>query len=90
MKIKTAHPKLYFDGNAQLAERSFALVQGALDDLLALGLTPDLAVGTRFAFVQEDTGPAGGPDALLFNGTITHSPALGGNPPVFSGQQKWS
>ena len=77
MKIKTAHPQLYFDANAQLAERSFALVQGTLDDLLALGLTPASALGTRFTFVQKDTGPAGEPDALFFNGTIAHSPALG-------------
>lgn len=77
MKIRTAHPQLYFDGNAQVAERSFILVQGALDDLLALGLTPESALGMRFTFVQEDTGPAGEPDALLFNGTIAHSPLLG-------------
>jgi hypothetical protein len=77
MKIKTAHTQLYFDGNAQLAERAFALVQGTLDDLRAIGLSPQSALGARFTFVQEDEGPAGEPDALLFNGTIAHSPGLG-------------
>lgn len=77
MKIKTAHPQLYFDGNAQLAERAFALVQGTLDDLRTIGLTPESALGVCFTFIQEDEGPAGEPDALLFDGTIAHSPSLG-------------
>lgn len=77
MKIKTAHRRLYFDANARLAERSFALVQGMLDDLHALGLAPQSALGMRFTFVQEDVGPSGEPDALLFNGTIARSPVLG-------------
>ena len=77
MQIKTAYPRLYFDGNSQLAERSFALVQGTLDGLRALGQTPDSALDSRFTFVQEEFGPSGQWDALLFNGTIAHSPALG-------------
>lgn len=77
MQIKTAHPRIYFDGNSQLAERSFALVQGTLDDLRALGQTPESALGSRFTFVQEELGPSGESDALLFNGTIAHSSALG-------------
>lgn len=77
MQIKTAYPRLYFDGNSQLAERSFALVQGTLDDLRALGQTPDSALGLRFTFVQEELGPSGQWDALLFNGTIAYSSALG-------------
>lgn len=77
MKIRTAHPRLYFDANSELASRSFALVRGTLDDLQALGLTPEQALGARFTFVQEDTGLNGEPDALLFDGTIAHSEALG-------------
>ena len=77
MKIRTAHPRLYFDANAELASRSFALVRGTLDDLQALGLTPEQALGARFSFVQEDAGVNGEPDALLFDGTIAHSAALG-------------
>lgn len=77
MQIKTAHPRLYFDDNSQLAERSFALVQGTLDDLRALGKTPESALGSRFTFVQEELGPSGQRDALLVNGTIAHSSALG-------------
>jgi hypothetical protein len=77
MDIDTAHPRLYFDCNAHLAERSYALVQGTLEDLRAYGLTPEDAVGRRFTFVQGDEGPNGEPDALMFNGTIAHSPALG-------------
>lgn len=77
MHIKTAHPRLYFDGNSQVAESSFALVQGTLDDLRALGQTPESALGSRFTFVQEKFGPSGQWDALLFNGTIAHSSALG-------------
>jgi hypothetical protein len=77
MQITTAHPRLYFDGNSQLAERSFALVQGTLDDLRALGQTPESALGSRFTFVQEEVGPSGQWDALLFNGTIAHSSSLG-------------
>jgi hypothetical protein len=77
MKIKSHHPRLYFDCNSQLAEGSFALVQGTLDDLQALGLTPETAVGMRFTFVQEETGPSGDPDALLCNGTIAYTPSMG-------------
>ncbi|MBN8738795.1 MAG: hypothetical protein BGP24_12740 [Lysobacterales bacterium 69-70] len=77
MKIRTAHPRLYFDANAEWASRSFALVRGTLDDLQALGLTPEQALGTRFTFVQEDVGVNGEPDALLFDGTIAYSEALG-------------
>ena len=77
MQITTAHPRLYFDGNSQLTESSFMVVQGTLDDIGALGFTLDSALGMRFTFVQEDEGPAGEPDALLFNGTIAHSPVLG-------------
>ena len=71
------HPRIYFDCNAQLAERSYALVRGTLEDLCALGLTPEAAMGLRFTFAQEDTGPNGDPDALIFNGTIAHSASLG-------------
>ena len=77
MDINTAHPRIYFDGNACLAERSYALVQGALEDLRKLGLTPAAAMGSRFTFVQEDESPDGEADALIFNGTIAHSAALG-------------
>jgi hypothetical protein len=77
MQIKTDHPRIYFDCNSELAEGSFALVRGMLEDLQALGLTPDTAEGSRFTFVQEDVGPKGHPDALIFNGTIAHSAALG-------------
>jgi hypothetical protein len=77
MNIKTAHPRLYFDGNSQLAERSFSLVQGALDDLKALGETLHSALGSRFTFVQEEIGPSGEWDALVFNGTIAYSSTLG-------------
>ncbi|UHQ23981.1 hypothetical protein LVB77_04495 [Lysobacter sp. 5GHs7-4] len=77
MQIKTAHPRLYFDGNSQLAEHFFALVQGMLDGLRALGQTPESALGSRFTFVQEEIGPSGKSDALLFNGTIAHTSAFG-------------
>jgi len=77
MRIDTEHPRLYFDCNAHLAERSYALVQGTLEDLRGSGLTPEAAMGSRFAFAQEDAGENGEPDALLFNGTIAHNPAFG-------------
>ena len=77
MKIKTDHPRLYFDGNSHLAERSYALVNGARQDLEALGLTPESALGMSFTFVQEEIGPTGEWDALLFNGTIELNPTLG-------------
>ena len=77
MGIDLAYPRIYFDCNAQIGERDFALVQGTLNDLRLLGLTPETATGTRFTFVQEDAGTNDEPDALLFNGTIAHSAALG-------------
>lgn len=77
MKIKTAHPRLYFDGNSALEERSFAIVQGMLEDLHNLGLTPSSALGSHFTFVQEDIGPAGNADALFFTGTIAFGQQLG-------------
>lgn len=70
MKIKTDHPRLYFDANTHLAERSYELVHGAVKDLEALGLTPDSALGMPFIFVQEEIGPIGEWDALLFNPTL--------------------
>jgi len=77
MQIKTAHPRIYFDCNSALAESSFGLVRGMLEDLQALGLTPETAEGSRFTFVQEDVGPTGQPDALIFNGAIARSATLG-------------
>ncbi|MFL6586668.1 MAG: hypothetical protein ACJ8GV_07245 [Luteimonas sp.] len=71
------HPRIYFDGNAQLADLAYMLVRGALDDLRALGFTPEMAIGLRFSFVQEDVGHSGNADALTFNGTIAHSDSLG-------------
>ncbi len=77
MKIRTAHPRLHFDANSGLAPRSFALVRGTLDDLCDLGLMPELALGSRFTFVQEDVGENGEPDALLFDGIIAWNVTLG-------------
>ncbi|NYZ63427.1 hypothetical protein [Luteimonas deserti] len=77
MDICTPHPRLYFDANSQLAERSYALVQGTLDDLAALGLDPAAACGLRFTFVQEELRESEELDALMFNGTISHSPSFG-------------
>lgn len=74
--IKAAHPRLYFDGNSQLAERSFALVQGPLDDLKALGEAAHSALGSRFTFVQEEFGPSGEWDAIMLNGTIAYSSTM--------------
>jgi hypothetical protein len=89
MKIKSRHPRLYFDCNSQLAERSFALVQGTLDELQALKLTPESALGMRFTFVQEETGPSGGPDALVCDGTIACTPSLGHFALADPGGVKW-
>jgi hypothetical protein len=89
MNVKTPHPRLYFDCNSQLAERSFALVRGTLDDLQALGLTPELALGMRFTFVQEDAGPSGDPDALFCNGIIAYTPSLGHFALADPGGIKW-
>jgi len=76
MEIPTRYPRIYFDGNCALADNVFGLVQGAIDDLRALGLTPETALGSPFTFVQEDVGPNDEPDALIFNGTIALSPTL--------------
>ncbi len=77
MEVTTKHPRLYFDGNCALAKNAFGLVRGTIADLKALGLTPQMALGSRFTFVQEDVGPSGKPDALVFNGTIAHPSTLG-------------
>lgn len=78
MDIRTRYPRLYFDANAQMERRAFAVVQGTLDDLRALGYTPNTAVGVRFTFVQEDEDENGEPDALIFHGTIVRSVRPGG------------
>lgn len=83
------HPRIYFDGNSQLADRSYALVQGALDDLRSLGLSPETVRGMRLSFVQEDVGPDGEPDALIFNGTTAHSSTLGHVVPADPGGARW-
>lgn len=89
MDICTPHPRLYFDANSQLAERSCALVQGTLDDLAALGLDPAAACGLRFTFVQEELGDSDELDALVFNGRISHSPSLGHFALADAGGAQW-
>lgn len=64
-------PEIYFDGNARMTERGYALVRGSLEDLAKLGLSPANAVGMRFTFVMHDD------DDLMFNGIVVHDPKWG-------------
>ena len=57
--------------------RGYLPTNGTLDDLAALGLTLEDAVGRRFVFVSADVDEHGNPDDIVANGMVVRDPEFG-------------
>jgi len=69
--MKQAPREIFVDLNARMTDNGFALTNGSITDLAALGLTPEQAVGMTFLFNGGDDTPEGSdPVEVVFDGTI--------------------
>ena len=63
--------EIFIDLNARMTGNGFALTNGSIADLAALGLTPAQAVGMEFVFNGgDDTVEDGDSVEILFEGII--------------------
>lgn len=69
--MKRPPREIFVDLNARMTDNGFALANGSITDLAALGLTPEQAIGMSFLFNGGDDTPEGGdPVEIVFDGTI--------------------
>lgn len=69
--MKGRLPEVFCDLNARMTENGYLLTSGSLADLVALGLSPEQAVGMQFTFNGgDDADEEGHPAEILFEGAI--------------------
>lgn len=76
-RTKSSDPEIFCDFNAAVTERGFRPTNGTFQDLSAIGLTLEDAVGRRFVFVSGDADEHGNPDDIMCNGTIIRDAQFG-------------
>lgn len=60
-----------------MTERGYRPTNGTVQDLAALGLTLESAVGRRFVFVGDDADEHGNPDDIMHNGAVVQDLVFG-------------
>jgi hypothetical protein len=60
-----------------MTERRYLPTNGTMDDLAALGLTLESAVGRRFVLAMPDADEHGNPGAFVARGTVVIDPKFG-------------
>lgn len=76
-RAKSPDPEIFCDFNARMTERGYLPTHGTVQDLDALGLTLENAVGRRFVFVGDDADEHGNPDDIMHNGTVVRDSEFG-------------
>jgi hypothetical protein len=74
---KGAYPRIYCDQNDRMTEHRYLPTNGTTDDLAALGLTLESAVGLRFELAMRDDDENGRPGDIIGNGTVVIDPEFG-------------
>ncbi|MCZ6643164.1 MAG: hypothetical protein O7F71_16435 [Gammaproteobacteria bacterium] len=68
---RSPNPEICCDLNARMTDSGYSLERrGSVDDLNALGLSLESAVGRQFVFVMDDADDYGRPDDIMFNGSV--------------------
>jgi hypothetical protein len=76
-RAKSSDPEIFCDFNGRMTERGYLPTNGTVQDLTALGLTLENAVGRRFVFVSGDADEHNNPDDIMHNGTVIQDPKFG-------------
>ena len=76
-RAKSPDHEIFCDFNCRMTERGFRPTRGTVEDLAALGLTLDDAVGRRFVFVSEDADEHGNRDHIMHGGTVVRDSRFG-------------
>jgi len=76
-RARSTDPEIWCDFNGRMTERGYLPTNGTIQDLAALGLTLEKAVGRRFVFVSDDADQQGNPDDIMCNGTIVRDVEFG-------------
>lgn len=74
---KSPDPEIWCDFNGRMTERGYLPTRGTIQDLAALGLTLESAVGRRFVFVSDDADDHGAPDDIMCNGMVVRDAEFG-------------
>lgn len=76
-RAKSLDPEIWCDFNGGMTEHGYLPTVGTVQDLAALGLTLESAVGLRFVFFSGDADEHGNPDDIMHNGTIVRDSKFG-------------
>jgi hypothetical protein len=76
-RARSSDPEIWCDFNGRMTERAYLPTNGTIQDLAALGLTLETAVGRRFVFVSDDADEHGNPDDIMCNGVIIRDANFG-------------
>jgi hypothetical protein len=76
-RARSPDPEIWCDFNGRMTERGYLPTSGTIQDLAALGLTLETALGQRFVFVSGDADEHGNPDDIMCNGTIVRDAHFG-------------
>ena len=76
-RAKSSDPEIFCDFNGRMTERGYLPTKGTVQDLAALGLKLEDAVGRRFVFVSGDADEHDNPDDIMHNGTVVEDPTFG-------------
>jgi hypothetical protein len=77
MRKRSSDPEIWCDFNGRMTERGYLPTNGTIQDLAALGLTLEEAVGHRFVFVSDDADEQGNPDDIMHNGVVVRDARCG-------------
>lgn len=69
-KNDAKEPRIYCDLNGRMTEHRYLPTRGTTDDLAALGLTLEHAVGRRFMLAMPDADEHDNPGVLVARGTV--------------------
>jgi hypothetical protein len=76
-RTRSTDPEIWCDFNGRMTERGYRPTHGTFEDLAALGLTLEEAVGRRFVFVSDDADEQGNSSDIMHNGTIVRDNEFG-------------
>ncbi len=76
-RTKSLDPEIYCDFNGRVTERGYLPTSGTVQDLAALGLTLESAVGRRFVFASDDADEHGDPDDIMHDGAVVRDSTFG-------------